>query len=366
MSARLTRVTHIAHLAHLTRTAHLTRGARAVALAGAIALTFGCSSGPEPREAALVRGPSNASPSPGSSGSPSAADDSPFWVDPVSPAARQAEQWREQGRAKDAALIERIASQPVAVWPAGDDPAPKIRAAREGTARDDRTAVLVAYNIPHRDCGQYSAGGAHSVDVYRRWLDTFAESIQDMKAIVILEPDAIPHSVDGCTPAQFHQERFQLLAEAIERLKEQPNTKVYLDAGNPDWIKNPGRLATPLRDSGIAKADGFALNVSNFQTDDAVRDYGHQLSALLGGKHFVVDSSRNGNGPLPGARTDAWCNPPGRALGKRPTADTGDPLLDAYLWIKRPGESDGECRGGPRAGRWWPDYALGLARNTRT
>ncbi|WP_231626871.1 glycoside hydrolase family 6 protein [Streptomyces apocyni] len=346
-----------------TRTAHLTRAIRTAAAVGALVLMLGCSSEPEPepREAALVRGPSNATPSAGTS----TADDSPFWVDPDSPAARQADQWRAQGRAQDAELIERIASQPVAVWPAGDDPGPMVRTARDGAARDGRTAVLVAYNIPHRDCGQYSAGGAHSVDFYRQWLSAFADNIGDAKAIVILEPDAIPHTVDGCTPAVFHQERFQLLAEAIDRLKQQPNVKVYLDAGNPDWIKSPEKLAGPLRNSGIAAADGFALNVSNFQTDSAVRTYGHQLSRVLDGMPFVVDSSRNGNGPLPGARTDAWCNPPGRALGKRPTTDTGDPLIDAYLWIKRPGESDGECRGGPKAGKWWPDYALGLARNSK-
>nr|ABK58684.1 unknown [Streptomyces fradiae] len=33
--------------------------------------------------------------------------------------------------------------------------------------------------------------------------------------------------------------------------------------------------------------------------------------------------------------------------------------------IKRPGDSDGPCRGGPEAGQWWPDYALGLARNAK-
>ncbi|RKN54957.1 endoglucanase, partial [Streptomyces klenkii] len=84
-------------------------------------------------------------------------------------------------------------------------------------------------------------------------------------------------------------------------------------------------------------------------------------SELLGGAHFVIDTSRNGNGPYEGT-DEPWCNPPGRALGDAPTAGTGDPLVDAYLWIKRPGESDGECRGGPPAGQWWPEYALALAR----
>ena len=46
-----------------------------------------------------------------------------------------------------------------------------------------------------------------------------------------------------------------------------------------------------------------------------------------------------------------WCNPPGSGLGLRPTANTGVPLLDAYLWVKTPGQSDGQCdaAGGVRA-----------------
>ncbi|GFH79734.1 hypothetical protein Sgou_44040 [Streptomyces gougerotii] len=80
-------------------------------------------------------------------------------------------------------------------------------------------------------------------------------------------------------------------------------------------------------------------------------------------KPFVVDTSRNGNGPFTdGDPAERWCNPPGRALGEAPTTRTGDDLVDAYLWIKRPGESDGECKGGPKAGQWWPEYALGLAK----
>jgi endoglucanase len=71
----------------------------------------------------------------------------------------------------------------------------------------------------------------------------------------------------------------------------------------------------------------------------------------------VIDTSRNGNGP-----GDDWCNPGGRAAGQRPTTDTGDPLVDAFLWIKRAGESDGPCNGGPAAGTFWPQYAVGLMR----
>ncbi|MET8974247.1 glycoside hydrolase family 6 protein [Streptomyces sp. NPDC004539] len=316
-----------------------------------LALTAACaSSSPTAEEASVVKPPK------------AAERTSPFWVDPDSNAARQTQLWRREGRNSDAELLRRIAEQPVALWPAGEiDPGPTVSAATASASRDGRTALFVAYDIPHRDCGQHSAGGAADGDAYLAWIGKFAAAIGDAKALVVLEPDAVAHIVDGCTPGEYHGEREQLLSGAIARLKQQPHTKVYLDAGNPSWIREPWKLVEPLKRSGVDAADGFALNVSNFQPDDAVKRYGLDLSGQLGGKHFVVDTSRNGNGPLPGV----WCNPPGRALGTRPTTETGEPALDAYLWIKRPGESDGTCEGGPNAGQWWPAYALELARNSR-
>ncbi|WP_406863193.1 glycoside hydrolase family 6 protein [Streptomyces sp. HUAS MG47] len=296
----------------------------------------------------------------GSAAQPAAG--SPFWVDPDSEAARQVKRYESQGRTADADVLRRISERPVADWPAHDDPVPDVGKVVKGAKAAGRTAVLVAYNIPHRDCGMYSAGGAPDAAAYREWIDAFAGALGDARAVVVLEPDAVPHLVDGCTPAQYQDERYELLAGAVERLKRQPNTRVYLDAGNPAWIADAGKLVEPLRRAGVARADGFALNVSNFQTNAAVKGFGARLSGLLGSAHYTVDTSRNGQGPLPGDRDQAWCNPPGRALGTPPTDRTGDPLVDAYLWIKRPGESDGTCRGGPAAGTWWPDYALGLAR----
>ena len=118
-------------------------------------------------------------------------------------------------------------------------------------------------------------------------------------------------------------------------------------------------FAGGLRKAGIEDAHGFALNTSNYVSTEENLEYGKQLSALVGGAQFVIDTSRNGNGPAPG---DEWCNPPGRKIGQAPTTNTGDPLCDAYLWLKRPGESDGECNGGPRAGVLWFERALQLAQ----
>ncbi|MFB7587315.1 glycoside hydrolase family 6 protein [Streptomyces sp. NPDC056169] len=335
--------------------------AAALTLVSALLLT-GCSGDDSARTPV---GPPSAAGEGSAGEAPAPSAGSPFWVDPESDAAKQVRQYEAQGRTEDAEVLKRIAERPVADWPAGDDPVPEVTRAVRGAAAEGRTPVFVAYNIPHRDCGMYSAGGSHDARAYRTWVDSFASAIGDSSAIVVLEPDAVPHIVDGCTPSQYHDERYGLLAEAIERLKRQPRTRVYLDAGNPAWIDDPGKLVEPLRRAGIARADGFSLNVSNFQTNDTVKGFGSMLSGLLGGTHFTVDTSRNGDGPLPGDRAEAWCNPPGRALGVPPTDRTGDELVDAYLWIKRPGDSDGQCRGGPAAGTWWPEYALGLARRAK-
>ncbi len=290
----------------------------------------------------------------------------PYWVDPKSNAARDAAAYREGGKTQEASLMRKIADQPVAEWIGADDPEGQTRKVTSAAAESDREALLVLYNLPHRDCGQYSRGGASDAGAYRAWLNGVLKGIGKRAATVIVEPDAIPHMLmEGCTPARFQPERYQLLNETVSKLKKLPRTRVYLDAGNPDWVRDPGGLVEPMRRAGIEAADGFSLNVSNYQTTASNSAYGKKFSPMVGNKPFVIDTSRNGNGPVAGAGADeeAWCNPPGRALGESPTTKTTDELIDGYLWIKRPGESDGECKGGPQAGQWWPEYALKLARN---
>ncbi|MFC9857859.1 MULTISPECIES: glycoside hydrolase family 6 protein [unclassified Streptomyces] len=328
-------------------------GLRSVTAAavGAVLLLAGCSSSDD-----------------GDKGGPAAVeqqpkDKDPFWVNPDGNAARQVADYTEDGDSEKAGLIRRIARQPVGEWIGTDNPEGEAKGFTEAAAKADRDALLVLYNIPHRDCGQFSKGGAADGNAYRAWLDSVAKGIGDRRATVILEPDALLHLVDGCTPQQFHEERYDLLKGAVQRLKRQPGTSVYVDAGNAGW-QSPDVLFQPLQRAGIADADGFAVNVSNYRTTAASTDFGKRLSAKVGNKPFVIDTSRNGNGPYSGGDpAKSWCNPPGRALGEPPTTRTGDDLVDAYLWIKRPGESDGDCGGGPKAGAWWPEYALELARN---
>lgn len=283
-----------------------------------------------------------------------------FYLSEQTSAAQQLAMARSQRRAKDIPALSRLAAQPTALWLAGGDARGKAEELTLKATAAGRTAVIVAYDIPHRDCGKFSAGGAAGPAEYRQWVDELAAGLADRAAWVILEPDAVAHTVDGCgVRGAEAAERYGLLSYAIAELKKHPQVRVYLDAGNAGWLKEPAGLIDALQRSGVRAADGFAVNVANFYTTADSIGFGTMLSAALGGKHFVVDTSRNGNGPL---SDEAWCNPPGRALGTAPTVQTGDPLADAYLWVKTPGESDGDCgRGEPKAGVFWLPYALGLA-----
>lgn len=291
-----------------------------------------------------------------------------FFLERDSSAANQARTWRAQGRTADAEQIEKIARQPLAIWLTGDSQRveAQVRDLMQQSRAARQTPVLVAYNIPHRDCGHYSAGGAPDTSAYTVWINNVARGL-DSDSIVILEPDAIPQALNGCLNDHQRAQRYQQLRAALDTLVTR-GALVYLDAGHDRWITDTAALVGALREAGVDAATGFALNVSFFDTTAATTRYGLDLSRKLGGAHFVIDTSRNGAGPattnIDGAPT--WCNPPGRALGTPPTTLTGQAWVDAHLWIKNPGDSDGACRpGAPPAGQWWPDYALELARNAR-
>jgi endoglucanase len=279
-----------------------------------------------------------------------------FYLDPASDARKQADEWLFS-RPEDAAQLEKIATQPQAKWLGAwlSDPSTEISKTLIAASQQNAVAVLVAYNITRLNCG---SSGAQSADAYRTWITRFASAIGDSRAVVILEPDALPAM--GCLSSALRQERYELLGYAVRTLKAQLGVTLYVDAGHAAW-QSAAEMARRLTLAGVADADGFSLNVSNFVSTEANTSYGADLSSRVGGKHFVIDTGRNGLGPTADYQ---WCNPAGRALGVAPGTLTSHRALDAYLWIKPPGESDGTCNGGPAAGSWWAEYALGLAQRS--
>ena len=264
-------------------------------------------------------------------------------------AADQAEEWASY-RSTDAVAMRYLADQPTARWFGdwNDDIQDDVNDYMSKADDLQSLPVIVAYNIPDRDCGGgYSAGGVKSAQSYHDWVVGMANGIGTRRAIVILEPDGI--ALD-C----FNDERGAMLTDAVKVLEAKPNVSVYIDAGHPNWTP-ASIMAARLQKSGIAYAQGFALNVSNFYTTESNIAFGNDLSSRLAGKHYIIDTSRNANG-----WTGHWCNPQAAGIGARPTTNTGVPLYDAGLWVKSPGGSDGNCNGGPDAGHWWPDYGLKL------
>jgi endoglucanase len=364
------------------------------------------------------------------------------------------------GDKADAGLIKAMIETPQAVWFTAGTPKKvqqDVKKTAQLAAGKGSVPVLVAYNIPFRNCGQFSAGGATTVEEYEDWIDGFAAGIGDREVVVVLEPDGlgiIPYYTNldnnlewcqppGANPATAAADRFFMLNYAVDAVKAQPNASIYLDGTHSAWL-NVGEAAHRLVQAGVGRADGFYLNVSDYQFTANLVQYGTWISKCIadgsfagcanqywnGGPagtkiadllgpwtgvalssygewsddtgdpalntsginsrygavqpttHFVVDTSRNGLGPwAPPAYPDPqdWCNPPGRGLGLPPTANTANPLVDAYLWVQIPGESDGECTRGlgpagttvdpewglidPAAGQWFPEMALELAQD---
>ena len=317
--------------------------------------------------------------------------------------------------------------------------------------------VFVIYDITFRDCGQYSSGGALTVSAYQSYLDAIVSGLGNSPAMVLVEPDSlgiipnVPNDPkNNCTIANAptaYNDRFTMLNYAVDALNADANARIYLDGTHSGW-ENVGDISQRLGQAGVTRADGFFLNVSNYQwtanqvaygtwiseciayatvvnpgdysscgnqywnggpatnwsgvamdnsrnwsannpdptlnTSGVDSRYASQLGAVTPTAHFVIDTSRNGNGPWTPTATypdpQTWCNPPGRAEGPKPQLNPvpANPLVDAYLWVKTNGTSDGQCNRGiagsttdpewggivdPAAGVWFPQMALQLARN---
>lgn len=283
------------------------------------------------------------------------------YADPASPAAQAARRAEQDGDVEAQRVFDRLAATAQGIWLTPEEyPAGQVGefVTRIVDDADDAGQVptFVVYGVPDRDCtGGFSEGGLPA-DEYGPWVQEIADAAgAGARPVVVLEPDALASALE----CDARAERVRLIGDAVDRLVGAGVT-TYLDGGHSNWI-DPSDLADLLEEVGIDDVRGFATNVSNYQTDEDERAYGEKLSGMLGGAHYIIDSGRNGNGS-----TGEWCNPSGRAYGTDPAAaPEGDAAhLDAYVWVKPAGESDGECNGGPAAGEFWPERALEMAASS--
>ncbi len=363
-----------------------------------------------------------------------------FYVPPPSDGApQQIRQLLASGDRRDAGLLAAMEAVPRAVWLTGGTPgqvARQVRATAAAAAAQRAEPVFAAYDIPGRDCAQYSAGGALSQADYQAWIGGLARGLGHRRAVIILEPDGLGNLPSNCgLPASVYPftdtERLAEISFAVKALGRDPAASVYLDGTHSAW-QSVGTITQRLLAADVQHARGVFVTVSNYQPVPQLTDYGtwiadciaivtdpanpgyqnpagcasqyfpatpgdfstwhlttewyaQHLDGAVPATHFVIDTSRNGNGPnsmqayanppysQPASAISTlaggnWCNSPGAGLGPRPAASPGPPLLDAYLWVKTPGQSDGQCdaAGGVRAWDYtaysqpgWPTTAAG-------
>lgn len=284
-----------------------------------------------------------------------------FFVDPYSTAMSAYKNAVANNNAEGIEAAGYIARQPSFIWISQDwlPGATKIKESisEKKSQAQGKTMGLVLYDLPNRDCGQYSAGGAANSDEYMNTVQQIIDGLDGHPAYVIVEPDAL-----GLSTRAECAEALSLIAGAVSKLKSQGNIKVYIDAAHSNWL-SPEQAADLLKRANINEADGFAVNTSNYETTEANHQYGLAIASQVGGKGFLIDTSRNGRGAYEGE--EAWCNPPGRALGLAPTTSPSLAGVDAIVWAKIPGESDGTCRGGLGAGQFMMSKAVEYYNNAK-
>nr|AAD51055.1 exocellobiohydrolase precursor Cbh6 [Piromyces rhizinflatus] len=290
---------------------------------------------------------------------------------------------------------EKVKYVPTAVWLAWEGAPREVPQYLDDAG--SKTVVFVLYMIPTRDCNaNASVGGSATLEKYKGYIDNIYNTFNqypNSKIVMILEPDTIGNLVTAnnanCMNVQnLHK---QGLAYAISKFGTQKNVRVYLDAAHGAWLsshadKTAQVIKEILNNAGSGKLRGITTNVSNYQTVNDEYSYQMRLNSALQNLgvrdlHYIIDTSRNGaNIAQQFNQSGTWCNFKGAGLGARPQAnpDSSKPLLDAYMWIKTPGEADGSSsgsradpvcgrwdslQGAPDAGSWFHDYFVMLLQN---
>ena len=195
--------------------------------------------------------------------------------------------------------------------------------------------LMVVMRHQGKGCsGTYRAGGVAEDRRTMKWYDDFAQSVGDARVVIGFEPDSLG-TVD-CLARDRRKDRLDVLRYGVDRLSQLPNATIYLEAGASDW-EPAARTAKQLRYIGISKVRGFMLNVTHHDWTRANIQHGLEISRMVGGKHFIINTSYNGRGPLhytqvdqqgrstSGARINVWCNPGLRGLGPAPDDGHGQP-----------------------------------------
>ena len=300
----------------------------------------------------------------------------------------------------------------------------------QGAKANGHIPMFVIYDLPNRDCSALASNGeilcednscAQGLNTYKtQYVDKVIEVFKkypDVPAVAIIEPDSLPNLATNMSDQKCSQGASAYkagVAYTLQQVAALGNVTSYLDVGHGGWLgwDNNLDLVWPIFSEVLQNAGGnstirgFVTNTANYQplgsmsnTADPCNlksqynfaiDEVHFIDLLdkkfsqhgMSGMHYITDTSRNG---VTNERRDCanWCNIQGAGLGRRPTTDVSDlglNNLDALVWVKTPGESDGtsntsakrhdqHCNSqdshipSPEAGQWAEDFFVMLAQN---
>ncbi|KAH7412187.1 1, 4-beta cellobiohydrolase [Phaeosphaeria sp. MPI-PUGE-AT-0046c] len=279
-------------------------------------------------------------------------------------------------------------------------------------------ATFVVYDLPDRDCAALASNGELAIDkdgenIYKtEYIDKIAAIIKkypDVSVNLAIEPDSLANMITNMNVAKCSKAAPVYEALTVYALKtlNLPNVNMYLDGGHAGWLGWEANItpaakfyAKVYKAAGSPRGvRGIVTNVSNYNAyrtascNVAITEsnkncdeerYINAFAPLLRAEgfpaHFIVDVGRNGKQPTGQKAWGDWCNVQGAGFGQRPTTETGNSLVDALVWVKPGGESDGTSdqsaarfdgfcgkesafKPAPEAGTWFQAYFEMLLKN---
>ncbi|KAE9575097.1 1,4-beta-D-glucan cellobiohydrolase CEL6A [Colletotrichum fructicola] len=293
----------------------------------------------------------------------------------------------------------------------------EIRKLNQGGANPPYAGTYVVYNFPDRDCSAKASAGELAIadgglDKYKtEYIDriaALAKEYSDTRIVFVYEPDGLANLITNMGVQKCSQaaDTYKAATDYAFKTLNLDNVAIYVDAGHAGWLGWEANLqptatlyADVYKKAGSPKAvRGLVTNVSNFNgwnltsapsytTPNNNYDESKFHAALTPmlktagyPANYLVDQGRSGKQPTGQQIWGDWCNVKDAGFGARPKVKTGIDTLDAIVWVKPGGESDGtsnssatrydeKCSSGssftpaPEAGTWFQEYFEMLIKN---
>jgi len=269
---------------------------------------------------------------------------------------------------------------------------------RDCHAKASNGEICCQYNSDKTCNYDYTGDCTTGLNTYKtQYIDPlatiFTQYMNTVPIVLIIEPDSLPNLSTNqadphCGNAATKQAYEQGIPYAINTIASKcTKCTMYIDAAHSGWLGWPNNMQSFTQEIAklniASKLRGYATNTANYQTIGTMCTSTDQNYCLPGGAgngkdaccadpckeetqynpcnnemnyvkflnislsgvginnaHFVTDTGRNG---VANMRSDCanWCNIRGAGVGLTPRTNTGNALIDAFYWLKTPGESDG-------------------------